>query len=376
MRDALACLAVLAVVIGLALQHGVSGQRAGVELGGPANPAEAYAAARPEWSFRGLYEFAHLFPARLELLPIFVIPGLLVLVVLLMPWIGRRRVGQWFNVGFIFLLLVGIVALSWRSLARDAGDADYQKALAAGQAEARRVQELVRSPQGIPASGALSLLGGDSLTQGPRLFQQYCASCHAYTAAKDELSGKTSSTAPNLYGFATRRWLAGLLDPHQIAGPQYFGNTKLKNKEMPSFVKNTLSKLDAGEKRDLEKLVMALSAEAGLRWQRADDARDAAAIKEGRPLVGAAGAFGCTDCHKFRKEGHLGDAPDLTGYGSRPWLIDIISNPAERRFYGKKNDRMPAYAPSDDPAGNLLSPRDLGLLADWLRGEWYVEGEE
>jgi hypothetical protein len=55
--------------------------------------------------------------------------------------------------------------------------------------------------------------------------------------------------------------------------------------------------------------------------------------------------------------------------------VGIISNPAHRRFYGRKNDRMPAYAPSDDPAGNLLSPADTGLLADWLRGEWYEESE-
>ena len=122
----------------------------------------------------------------------------------------------------------------------------------------------------------------------------------------------------------------------------------------------------------MQKLVTALSAEAGLKSQRVEDARDAAAIKEGRAMPAT---FGCTNCHKFRKEGHLGDAPDLTGYGSRPWLVGIISNPAHRQFYGKRNDRMPAYAPSNDPADNVLSPRNLGLLADWLRGEWYVEGE-
>ena len=34
---------------------------------------------------------------------------------------------------------------------------------------------------------------------------------------------------------------------------------------------------------------------------------------------------------------------------------------------------MPAYAPSDNPAQNQLSKRDIGLLVDWLRGEWYEE---
>jgi ubiquinol-cytochrome c reductase cytochrome b subunit len=268
-RDALACLAVMAVVVGLSLANGISGDQAGVELGAPANPADTYAAARPEWSFRGLYEFARLFPpAPWELLPIFVIPGLVVLVVLLMPWIAKIRGGHGFNVAFIFLLLVGVVGLSWRSLAGDAGDDQHQQALRQGREEARRAKELARG-QGIPVSGALSLLRADSKTQGPRLFQQYCASCHAHADAAADASCLKGSTAPNLYGFASRRWLTGLLDPRQVAGPQYFGNTKLKNKEMPSFVKNSLANLDADEKQELANVVMALSAEAGLKSQRA-----------------------------------------------------------------------------------------------------------
>jgi ubiquinol-cytochrome c reductase cytochrome b subunit len=371
-RDALACVAVMAVILGLSLQHGVYGPQAGVELGAPANPAEAYAAARPEWSFRGLYEFAHLFPARLEFLPIFVIPGALLLLVLLMPFMAKLRGGHRFNIIFIVLVLVGIAALSWQSYARDAKDTEHQNALLAGEEQAQRIRELARSPQGIPVSGALTLLRHDAKTQGPRLFQQYCASCHSYLATVKRTGEPAPNTAPNLYGFASRRWLTGLLDPKQIAGPEYFGNTKLRNKDMPSFVKNTLSKLDAGEKKDLEKVVMAVSAEAGLKSQSKLDAADAAQIKEGQTLLGT---FGCTDCHKFHEEGKLGDAPELNGYGSRRWLVGIISNPAHKRFYGKKNDRMPAYAPSDDPAQNQLSQQDIGLLAEWLRGQWYVEYE-
>ena len=54
------------------------------------------------------------------------------------------------------------------------------------------------------------------------------------------------------------------------------------------------------------------------------------------------------------------------------WLVGIISNPAHQRFYGSENDRMPAYAEfPDEPAKNTLSAHDIGLLVDWLRGEWY-----
>ena len=66
-----------------------------------------------------------------------------------------------------------------------------------------------------------------------------------------------------------------------------------------------------------------------------------------------------------------GMAPDLTGYASREWLTAFISNPADERFYGDKNDRMPAFAPHPGDPANRLSPEDLAILVSWLRGEWY-----
>ena len=62
----------------------------------------------------------------------------------------------------------------------------------------------------------------------------------------------------------------------------------------------------------------------------------------------------------------------MTGYGSREWTIGIISNPAHKRFYGDGNDRMPAYAEdTNQPANNILRSREIELLTDWLRGDWY-----
>ena len=37
---------------------------------------------------------------------------------------------------------------------------------------------------------------------------------------------------------------------------------------------------------------------------------------------------------------------------------------------------MPAFAASDDPAANRLSPEELDLLVAWLRGEWYEPDAE
>jgi ubiquinol-cytochrome c reductase cytochrome b subunit len=115
----------------------------------------------------------------------------------------------------------------------------------------------------------------------------------------------------------------------------------------------------------LRKVVIALSAEAGLKSQRAEDTRDAALIEEGRKLA-ANDTMRCTECHLFRGQGEDPTGPDLTGYGSRDWLIGIITDPRHERFYGKRNDRMPAFGPDQ-----TLDAKAIGQVADWLRGEWY-----
>ena len=222
----MACVAVLAVVVALALQNGLSPEHRGVALGAPADPAWPYAAARPEWSFRGLYQLRESFPASLEVVPIFVIPGLVVLVLLMMPWIGRGRIGHWLNVAVIVVLGGGLAALSWRSLAADAADKDYQAALAAANWRAGEIKEMIAPELGrlprIPPGGALALQR--------RVFG--CSLCHELTAGRGAVPRPEglATTAPDLYRFASREWLTDFLDPKQISGPRFFGNTKFQTR--------------------------------------------------------------------------------------------------------------------------------------------------
>ena len=110
----------------------------------------------------------------------------------------------------------------------------------------------------------------------------------------------------------------------------------------------------------LHAVAVALSADRAMTTDTA-----ANVVAEGKDLI--AGDFGCTNCHKFHDEGELGSAPDLTGYASRQWLEDFIRNPRDERFYGDRNDRMPAFADRSLPANQqLLSERELRLLVDWL----------
>lgn len=370
-RDAVACLVVMAVVGFLvgrhALAHDASGrlpgEYLGAALGAPADPADAYAAARPEWSLLGVYELANMFPGELKAVPIFIIPGIVVLVVLAMPWIGRTPWGLWFNRLVTLALLAGLLILSLRVVQHDRANQAHQAALAAGRTEASRAVVLARSPAGIPVTGALTLLRNDPKTQGPRLFEQQCASCHDYADAQGQGIKAEKPSAPNLYAFASKAWIAGLLDPKQIAGPKYFGNTAFKDGQMAEFVKDSLKELrkEIGES-DFQKLVAALAAEATRDPAKEVDQETATLFED----------FTCAECHKFHKLGKLGSAPDLTGYGSQKWIVGIISDPTQRQFYGKNNDRMPSYLKSpSEPANNILNGRQVEILADWLRGVWY-----
>ncbi|MEX2185280.1 MAG: cytochrome b N-terminal domain-containing protein [Pirellulales bacterium] len=471
LKDAVACLVVLVTVVALSIY-------ARAELGAPADPANSYDAARPEWYFLFLFQFLKLFHGETgELIGAIVVPTAVMLLLFLMPLIGRGKLGHWANVLLVFAILGGAGVLTGLALYEDhqaawitdeaagekfaaarkmldAIDADLRKngaksiyhgkkeqdrvelyaektegnslglleelhkyqaylkskahiaANKAAEENAERAHELAAT--GIPPQGALKLVHDDAKLQGPRLFAKHCASCHDYTdadgngiheprplvygpdAENPQQQKLEPNGAPNLYGFASREWLAGLLDPKTITAAHvdenawlltdapYFGNTGHREGDMAGFVSDSLGdKLDTDAKATLTKVIAALSAEAALPEKRE---LDAAAAKDGTLEAGrkAIAEFSwesgsCVDCHKFHDNGDLGSAPDLTGYGSRQWLLDFVSNPAHKRFYeGKSNDRMPAFAAdAAKPANNLLSRHELELIVDWLRSDWY-----
>ena len=140
---------------------------------------------------------------------------------------------------------------------------------------------------------------------------------------------------------------------------------------MVEFVHDNLSadKLKDGGDQALKDIVVALSAEAGLFAQRSADKKSDEEKQLARGRDALVNKFSCTDCHKFHDSGELGTAPDLTGYGSAEWIIGMISNPQHERFYRDGNDRMPGFAAGDDPLKNQLTPRELDMLARWLRGD-------
>jgi len=418
LKDAVACLGVLAVVLlcvvwgqvqGVASGEGLrpwNGDYLGAELGPPADPAHEYSAARPEWYFLFLFQFLKLFEAwgeTGELVGAIVVPAAVMALLFLMPILGRWRLGHRFNLGLLGVLLAGVAILTsaawWddhraaytaepppsdAAAANHSGETareawlasrNYLQAVEEAESLGKRARELAQG-QGIPPEGVLSLLRKDAKVAGPRLFKQYCAACHDHSTvdANGRVVGIQAErpAAPNLYGFATRDWLAGLLDPKRVGGPHYFGNTKLADNS-GGMVEYVTTELEARLKPAERALVVAaLAAEAGLPSRQERRPPREGEVLQGRRLI--TGKGGCTDCHRFYEEGSLGSAPDLTGYGSREWLMGMISDPNHERYYGHAGDeqQMPAFAPH--PAGdarNQLTPQQLALLVDWLRGEWY-----
>jgi len=383
-RHAAGWLAVMVVVGLLVGRHAFSGDSRGqapgdylgVALGAPADPdpANFYAAARPEWSFRSLYQLSNMFPGDAmpivgvswKIMPIFVIPGLLMLVVLSIPFIGRLKRGYWINVAVLAFLLGAIVLLSAASWRHDFADPEHKAALADGVAQAERAKQLARSPQGIPVAGALSLLRTDPKMQGPKIYKKQCAVCHGYSGPEEKAKGSDTSSAPDLYRFASREWLTDFFDPGKVKGLEYYGNTKFASGVMARYVEGPFSELD---KEDQKAIIVALSAEARLRSQHELDSTDTNLIEKGTGLITGGE---CTRCHRFHDHGSLGHAPDLTGYGSREWAMGIVIDPTHHWFYGQRNDRMPTYLElPEEPEKNRMAAGDVALVVDWLRGDWY-----
>jgi len=367
LKDAVACLSVLATVLFFILRHRLFGGQGplGPDLGAPADPSEPYSAARPDWYFLFLFQFLKYFPGETEVWGAIVIPGLVFSIIALMPFIGNWRLGHRFNRAFLICLIVGAGVLTWLALTEDRHNPTYLESVRDADRNAVRVRELARSPAGIPSEGAVTLLRNDPLTQGPKLFAARCASCHRYDGhdGRGRIPADAQS-ASDLKGFATREWLAGLLDPERIGTTNYFGATSHHNGKMVKFVRNKVANFSTERRKQLTKVIAAVSAEAQLKSQIATDQREAVLIEEGRELV--RDEFSCTDCHQFHKRDDEAIAPDLTGYGSRKWLMNFIANPKHADFYAEHNDRMPAFGEEQ-----ILTEREIGLLADWLRGTWY-----
>ena len=432
LKDAVAMLAVMAVILGVILMPALRAMLAGevvhlghlgAELGAPADPSLPYAAARPEWYFLFLFQFLKVFEgwgATGEFFGAIVVPGLIMTVMALMPIVGNWRLGHRFNVAFTLAILAGVGLLTamalnedysalwvnraslaeaeklhdqtggdaaklvaalggdnakvaaikrqWKTLEKVRRSQAYLDAVKLAEADAARAVELAGRPERIPPAGMLELVRHDPQSQGPRLFAQHCGSCHAHV---DPL-------APDAEAVIAKSSAANL---YGFGSADWMRGLLDANQVAgPAYFGNT-----AHKEGDMVSFVRNDLADEAT-WPKADiDAVVAAMAAEagrpvpqeiaglvdkGRELVAASDR--CGGCHAFRGNGtDLGAAPDLTGWGGRDWLVGIITDPTHERFYGDQNDRMPSFGKAAEGAIPPLSREQIDLIADWLRGEWY-----
>lgn len=384
LRDAVACLGVLAVVLLLTIFKGA-------ELSAPANPAEAYSAARPEWYFLFLFRFL-----RFEAIEHFglafgaiYVPGAIMGIITLMPLIAMIRGGHRFNVAFMWFLALGVVGLTVTSIVEDRNDASHQAAIAAAEQDAHRVIELASGPNKIPVQGAGELLRTDPLTQGPRLFAKHCSSCHRWnghdgrgqlvTGINPETNNvvELPATAPDLGGFASRDWWTSILTNFEdhfapTAGSGYDLEQSASEGMISWFLESQEAMRDPANANDVKAMVeffVAQSGHAGLTIDEDLAARGEEILSSGELTSGS--FMSCSDCHAevggtFVKGAENGGIPELNEYGSPAWLAAFIENPGHDQFYGDKN-KMPPYA-------EKLSEHELTMLVRFFTGDYLPSG--
>lgn len=369
-RDATLCFLLLGVLCFFTVSHG-AGPHGGAPLYAPYDEGRPFLAPRPPWYFLFLYRFLEVCDQQGPPWPmigaVFAPLGILLLLAAA-PLVGRSRVGHMAVFVFTALVFAAILFGNIVGVLGDARDPEFQRGMQVAHNTAHRAAELA-AHRPIGAGGASELLRDDALVMGPRLFARHCASCHRY-GEQDGLGVTPADkpTAPDLKDFATRAWITRLLDPKEIDQPHVFGGTKFKDGDMSGFVRDDVAKFDDEAKAELANVAIALSAQAGLRSQAEADAKDKDRIAAGVKLLADGEAtVRCAECHQFGKaEG--GSGPSLDGYGTRAWLIKLISDPAHDAHYGSDPEKynMPSFGKQ-----GTLSPREIEHLADWLRGDWW-----
>ncbi len=395
LKDGIACLAVLAVVLALAIFKGA-------ELNAPANPSEAFSAARPEWYFLFLFRFL-----RFETVEHFGLafgaiyfPGILMTVLVLMPITAMIKGvrGHRFNVIFTWVVTIGIVALTAVAWYEDANDPDHQAALTEAERDAHRIQELADRPSKIPVEGAVTLLRSDPFTQGPRIFAKYCSSCHRYNGhdgrgrmvmlADPEDPHKryaAKPTAADLGNFGNREWMRSIVLDYEnhfspLKNAEWYPEDpenseaedviNLATSEMAGWSQENREVLQQpANKESLDSLIEYLVSLSGREDLKIDETlaeAGQAVAHEGAVAEGEVSA--CIDCHdslgeEFDPEYEGFGYPSLARYGSQTWLRDFLAHPGSEAHYGEKN-QMPAFA-------EKMTEREMDLLVQWMTGDYY-----
>jgi len=384
----------------------------GANLDAPADPESSYP-PRPEWYFLFLFQLLKYFDKDHEIIGTVVIPAAVGLLLFLLPLLGigrMRKFGHFFGVLVVVALLAGAGLLTFLAIADDSAEPifgvggsqkakDLQKEFAKAKVDAQRAVKLAHARKPlkggqIPLQGGRDLLRKDPLTKGRELFTKKCAACHNYSD-DPSLELKGPFKASDLGGFATEKWIRGLLE--KPADNKYFGLTELtgmkkwrrnidearaewKKTEPPAVYEKKIAEQDA--EFDLLSRFLADQAEPKAK-------RDAKLFDEGIKVFFAKKPGACSKCHHMaggKREGGS-EGPDLTDYGSQDWIRLMMMSPAHPRRHAR-NNFMPAFRNLEGPGADVhalefkeanpgvpvlhLSDIDRELIIRWLTKDFRV----
>jgi ubiquinol-cytochrome c reductase cytochrome b subunit len=334
-RDAVASALTLAVVIGFVLAlHGAA-------LEGPADPSSGYQ-ARPEWYARPLYQLRMYFEGPLEIVATMLIPGLAAGFLVMLPFLDRgpsrdprRRVP-------VLLLscagLAGAVGLGGYSVAKDQGDASYQRHRAEVDKQTKLAREL--AARGVLPEGGTAVFRNDPAFAVRELFREECANCHAMTR-------QGGGEGPDLGDYNSRAWIRAFLQDPQ--SPLYMGAAK---KPVKGGMKPVTVPPD-----ELAALTEFVYAQSG-----PGDA-DATLARKGEALYSQRN---CDSCHEI-EPGRDSDAPNLYRRGSLEYVSRIIETASRPELYGERS-KMPRF-------GGKLTKDQITALATFVRGSRLSAGD-
>ncbi len=343
-RDVVAVLAIVVVIfVATWNEHGAP-------LDAPADPASDYP-ARPEWYFLALFQLLKYFHGPLEIVGTVVLPTVLGAYLFALPLLDRKpgtalrgRVGKLVPLA---LIGAGAVGLTLQAQHQDKNDVAFQKERVRADERASIANRIAKD--GVPPEGPLAMMKRDPELRGPELFEKHCGGCHTLRG----LGSEKDRTAPVLDGWGTEAWVRAML--HEPDADTKFGRSIYKG-EMPS-----VDVAPAGGSPTFKPMSeddqAAVAAFLGA-------SADAAKAARGKTIV----AERCTTCHLLEGKGDDSDnglAPELSGWGTVPWIRAQIANPATKATYRERAldaDRK-GHMPRFD---GEMSSDDVNLLSKWV----------
>jgi ubiquinol-cytochrome c reductase cytochrome b subunit len=182
-----------------------------IQLGPPANPADAQYIPRPEWYYLPIFQWLKYWHGSAAIVGVLVIPALLVLAVLALPFldrgIERRPWRRPVAMGAYAFVVFSLIGLGLRSQYLDRHDSGVAQQLAKQRAEEDEYARKPFEPELSSASlAAANVALADPLAaKGKTVFEaQSCNACHGD-------GGVGTTAAPALVGLGSK------LSPDQLA---------------------------------------------------------------------------------------------------------------------------------------------------------------